>query len=117
MTAWQPADLLGVHDYQFDLEKLPRQREVVDRRPPGADHDALTVMTALAQADSPLTAGQLALALSWSAPRLDAALDYPAPTPTSAGHPCSATSRPTGTPPPRRRVRIPRIVGDLCVQR
>ncbi|MFD7258405.1 hypothetical protein [Streptomyces sp. NPDC059874] len=108
MTAWQLADLLGVHEHQTDLDELPdlpvhvllelarrldihpadlltgsdelferpRHREITDRRPAGADRDALTVITALAHADSPLTADTLALALSWTRHRLDAALDY-----------------------------------------
>ncbi len=37
-----------------DLFELPCHREVVDRRPGGADRDALTVVTALVHADSPL---------------------------------------------------------------
>ncbi|MFE0063216.1 hypothetical protein [Streptomyces sp. NPDC059003] len=117
MTAWQLADLLGIHEHQTDLEELPdlpvhvllelarrldihpadlidganelferpRQREVVDRRPPGADRDALTLITTLAHAEGPLTADALTLALLWPAPRLDTALDHARAHPNAGG--------------------------------
>ncbi|MFG2690811.1 hypothetical protein ACGFWG_32405 [Streptomyces sp. NPDC048405] len=117
MTAWQLADLLGVHEHQLDLDELPdlpvrvlldlarrldlhpadllagadelfalpRQREVLDRRRPGAARDALTLITALAHAEKPLTADGIALALSWSGPRLDLALDHARTHPDTGG--------------------------------
>ncbi|MEU2674828.1 hypothetical protein ABZ622_39580 [Streptomyces sp. NPDC007164] len=77
-----PADLMTGAD---DLFELPRHRQVVDRRPAGADHDALTVVTALAHADSPLTADGLAAALSWTRRRTDAALDHARAHPDTGG--------------------------------
>ena len=68
-----PADLMPGSDELFEL---PRQRQVADRRPAGADHDALTVLTALAYADGPLTADTLAAALSWTRHRTGTALDH-----------------------------------------
>ncbi|GAB2469525.1 hypothetical protein [Streptomyces incanus] len=68
-----PADLMTGSDELFER---PRERQVRDRRSVGADRDALTVITALAYADGPLTADALALALIWTRHRLDAALDY-----------------------------------------
>ncbi|MFI5753369.1 hypothetical protein ACIBBE_48095 [Streptomyces sp. NPDC051644] len=68
-----PADLMPGSDELFER---PRRRQVSDRRPAGAEHDALTVITALAYADGPLITDDLALALSWSRPRPDAALAY-----------------------------------------
>ncbi|MFB7254870.1 hypothetical protein [Streptomyces nojiriensis] len=117
MTAWQLADLLGVHEHQIDLEELPdlpvrvllelarrldihpadlmvgaddlferpRQQQVLDRRPPGVAHDALTLITALAHADGPLTADGIALALTWNSYRLDAALDHARAHPDAGG--------------------------------
>ncbi|MFF6779016.1 hypothetical protein ACFY8W_36460 [Streptomyces sp. NPDC012637] len=117
MTAWQLADLLGVHEHQIDLAELPdlpvrvllelarrldmnpadlmagaddlferpRQREVLDRRPPGAARDALTLITALAHADGPLTADGIALALTWNSFRLTAALDHARTHPDAGG--------------------------------
>ncbi|GLX41206.1 hypothetical protein Sros01_72790 [Streptomyces roseochromogenus] len=73
-----PADLMPGSDELFEL---PRHRQVIDRRPASAAHDALTVITALAHEGSPLTADALAAALSWTRHRLDAALDY------ARGHP------------------------------
>ncbi|HWU07364.1 MAG TPA: hypothetical protein VN520_13465 [Streptomyces sp.] len=95
MTAWQLADLLGVHEHQIDLDELPdlpvrvllalarrldlnpadlmagaddlferpRQREVLDRRPPGAACDTLT----------------------WNSFRLAAALDHARTHPDAGG--------------------------------
>ncbi|MFJ2377042.1 hypothetical protein ACIOZL_30490 [Streptomyces sp. NPDC087769] len=77
-----PADLMTGAD---DLFELPRHRQVVDRRPAGADHDALTVVTALAHADSPLTADGLAAALSWTRRRTDAAPDHARAHPDTGG--------------------------------
>ncbi|KMO93497.1 hypothetical protein [Streptomyces roseus] len=77
-----PADLMPGSD---DLFELPRQRRVADRRPVGADHDALTVLTALAYADDPLTADALAAALSWTRHRTDTALDHARTHPDTGG--------------------------------
>ncbi|MFF3730825.1 hypothetical protein ACFYXM_11015 [Streptomyces sp. NPDC002476] len=77
-----PADLMTGAD---DLFELPRHRQVLDRRPAGADHDALTVVTALAHADSPLTAEALADALSWTRHRTDAALHHARTHPDTGG--------------------------------
>ncbi|THA53230.1 hypothetical protein [Streptomyces sp. A1136] len=49
------------------------------------DHDALTVVPALAHADGPLTADGLAAALSWTRHRLDAALDQSRAHPDTGG--------------------------------
>lgn len=69
-----PADLLpDADDYLFER---PRHRHVLDRRPAGAEHDALTAITALAHADGPMTTEVLALALSWTTDRLDTALHH-----------------------------------------
>ncbi|MFB0631305.1 hypothetical protein [Streptomyces sp. AB3(2024)] len=77
-----PADLMPGSEELFEL---PRQRQVIDRRPAGADHDALTVLTALGYADGPLTADALAAALSWTRHRLDAALDHARAHPDAGG--------------------------------
>ncbi|MER8237497.1 hypothetical protein [Streptomyces sp. NPDC094049] len=77
-----PADLMTGAD---DLFELPRQRQVLDRRPTGADHDARTAVTALAYADGPLTAEALAAALSWTRHRTDAALDHARAHPDAGG--------------------------------
>ncbi|MET9694943.1 hypothetical protein ABZY81_42305 [Streptomyces sp. NPDC006514] len=77
-----PADLMTGAD---DLFELPRHRQVLDRRPAGTDHDALTVVTALAHADGPLTADGLAAALSWTRRRTDAALDHARTHPDTGG--------------------------------
>ncbi|MFI5773660.1 hypothetical protein ACIA74_35130 [Streptomyces sp. NPDC051658] len=117
MTAWQLADLLGVHEHQIDLEELPelpvrvllelarrldlnpadlmagtdelferpRQRDVLDRRRPGAARDALTLITALAHADGPMTADGIAAALLWPGQRLDLALEHARAHPDTGG--------------------------------
>ncbi|MFD3553743.1 hypothetical protein ACFWWA_16790 [Streptomyces goshikiensis] len=77
-----PADLMPGSD---ELCELPRQRQVADRRPAGADQDALTVLTALAYADGPLTADALAAALSWTRHRTDTALDHARTHPDTGG--------------------------------
>ncbi|MEV7729130.1 hypothetical protein AB0P15_31030 [Streptomyces sp. NPDC087917] len=77
-----PADLMPGSDHLFEL---PLQRQVADRRPAGADHDALTVLTALAHADGPLTADTLAASLSWTRHRTDTALDHARTHPNAGG--------------------------------
>ncbi|WP_327267142.1 hypothetical protein OG444_40135 (plasmid) [Streptomyces sp. NBC_01232] len=77
-----PADLMPGSD---DLFELPRQCQVADRRPAGADHDALTVLTALAHADGPLTSDALAAAQSWTRHRTDTALDHARTHPEAGG--------------------------------
>lgn len=77
-----PADLMPDAD---DLFERPRHREVLDRRPPGTARDALTLITALAHGDGPLTADGIAAALLWPGPRLDAALDYARTHPDAGG--------------------------------
>ncbi|MER6778574.1 MULTISPECIES: hypothetical protein [unclassified Streptomyces] len=67
------ADLMPGADELFER---PRQRQVIDRRPARANHDALTVITVLAYAYGRRTADVLAAALSWNRHRLDAALDH-----------------------------------------
>ncbi|WP_327135414.1 hypothetical protein OG311_37455 [Streptomyces sp. NBC_01343] len=55
-----PADLMPGADELFER---PRQRQVVDRRPARANHDALTVITALAYAYGRRTTDALAAAV------------------------------------------------------
>ncbi len=77
-----PADLVPGSDELFEL---PRHRQVIDRRPASAAHDALTVITVFTHAGRPLTTDALAAALSWTRHRLDAALDRARALPGASG--------------------------------
>ncbi|MGV9386191.1 hypothetical protein ACWDRB_61035 [Nonomuraea sp. NPDC003707] len=76
-----PADLIEA----LDPPTPARSTTTADTAQPDLDTDALTVLTALATTSIPLTAGELAAALTWTLDRVTAALNHAHAHPALAG--------------------------------